>query len=530
MKYSVFLLIVFCTLLTADTLLVPSEYPSIQSAISASQDGDTVLVSPGEYGGPISFLGKNIVVMSAGGPGNTLIRTFMDFHCVSFTGGEDSTAVLQGFTIRNQISDGPSSGTKDIVDHGGGIYITNSSPTIQNNIIKDCLAGSGAGLYLQHSSMFMTDCTVYNNDAWAYGGGFFIGSSDGNDPPCIIDCTITNNEAQDGGGLYIWGDTAVVINNNISDNYSDHNGGGIGISGTNVLLCSNYISRNDGGSGGGVFIGSGIPTLIGNLIVENTAGHGGGIYEASGSTLNIVNNTIAINIANGLGGGIASADDTLYIDNSILWGNSGSLGSQILMAEAHVSIEYCNVEYGEDSVYNYASSTLYWGPGNINIDPQFETGPLGDYHLSYGSPCIDAGNPAWEYNDPEDPFNPGYALWPAMGTTRNDMGAFGGGAVNYWLTVEEEESFTPKAGLVLKSFPNPFSSSCTVCYQLLETSHVVLSVFDLSGRLVETLVDEVVPGGMYSEYFNDSSLCSGMYLIRLVAGEHAASRRCIVVR
>jgi hypothetical protein len=110
------------------------------------------------------------------------------------------------------------------------------------------------------------------------------------------------------------------------------------------------------------------------------------------------------------------------------------------------------------------------------------------------------------------------------------MGAFGGGAVNYWLTVEEEESFTPKAGLVLKSFPNPFSSSCTVCYQLLETSHVVLSVFDLSGRLVETLVDEVVPGGMYSEYFNDSSLCSGMYLIRLVAGEHAASRRCIVVR
>jgi hypothetical protein len=358
MKYSVFLLIVFCTLLTADTLLVPSEYPSIQSAISASQDGDTVLVSPGEYGGPISFLGKNIVVMSAGGPGNTLIRTFMDFHCVSFTGGEDSTAVLQGFTIRNQISDGPSSGTKDIVDHGGGIYITNSSPTIQNNIIKDCLAGSGAGLYLQHSSMFMTDCTVYNNDAWAYGGGFFIGSSDGNDPPCIIDCTITNNEAQDGGGLYIWGDTAVVINNNISDNYSDHNGGGIGISGTNVLLCSNYISRNDGGSGGGVFIGSGIPTLIGNLIVENTAGHGGGIYEASGSTLNIVNNTIAINIANGLGGGIASADDTLYIDNSILWGNSGSLGSQILMAEAHVSIEYCNVEYGEDSVYNYSRGSI----------------------------------------------------------------------------------------------------------------------------------------------------------------------------
>jgi hypothetical protein len=84
--------------------------------------------------------------------------------------------------------------------------------------------------------------------------------------------------------------------------------------------------------------------------------------------------------------------------------------------------------------------------------------------------------------------------------------------------------------LVLKSFPNPFSASCTVCYQLDETSHVVLSVFDLSGRLVETLVDEVVPAGMYSEYFDGSGLCSGMYLIRLVAGEHVASRRCIIIR
>ncbi|MCK4505651.1 MAG: T9SS type A sorting domain-containing protein, partial [Candidatus Aegiribacteria sp.] len=77
---------------------------------------------------------------------------------------------------------------------------------------------------------------------------------------------------------------------------------------------------------------------------------------------------------------------------------------------------------------------------------------------------------------------------------------------------------------------NPFSSSCTVCYQLDEASQVNLSVFDLSGRLVETLVDGVVPAGMYSEYFDGSGLCSGMYLIRLVAGEHVAFRRCIIIR
>ena len=246
------------------------------------------------------------------------------------------------------------------------------------------------------------------------------------------------------------------------------------------------------------------------------------------------NNTIAFNTALGaggvFGGGIVTTNDTLYLENTILWGNIGSPGSQILMADAHVSIEFCNVEYGEDSVYNYASSTLNWGPGNIDLDPLFETGPLGDYHLSMSSPCVDAGNPASEYNDPEDPFNPGYALWPAMGYLRNDMGAFGGSGINYWLTVEEEESSTTQQELSLKSFPNPFNSSCTVCYQLDKASRVNLSVFDLSGRLVQTLVNTSVPAGMYSEYFDGSGLCSGMYLIRLVAGDLSASRRCIIIK
>ena len=538
MKNSVLLLIAFCALLPADTLLVPSEYPSIQSAISASQNGDTVLVSPGEYGGPVGFQGKNIVVMSTGGSENTLIRTFMDFHCVMFTGGEDSTAVLEGFTLRNQISDGAASGKQEVVDHGGGLYITNSSPTIQNNVITDCVTdGGGAGIYVSNSSSRIENCTVSNNHAYgpSKGGGICATNVGDISPFTIIDCNITNNEAQDGGGLYIWGDTAVVINNNISDNYSDHHGGGIGISGTNVLLCGNYIAGNDGWSGGGVRISSaGEVTLIGNLIVENTAVYGGGVGEYSHSNVYLENNTIAFNSATVRGGGLQSKNDSIFVTNSIIWGNNAPIGSQIyLLAFADSTqafIEYSNVEYGQDSIFLDTYATLNWGPGNIDIDPQFETGPLGDYHLSYGSPCIDAGNPDWEYNDPEDPFNPGYALWPAMGTTRNDMGAFGGGAVNYWLSVGEEESSSPETMLVLKSFPNPFSTSCTVCYQLDEASQVNLSVFDLSGRLVETLVDEIVPAGMYSEYFDGSGLCSGMYLIRLVAGDLSTSSRCIVIR
>jgi hypothetical protein len=543
MKYSVILLLGLFPLLLADTLLVPSEYPSIHDAITAAQDGDTVLVSPGQYCGGFSFQGKNIVLRSAGGSGSTYIESpFPEFHCVMFTGGEDSTAVLEGFSITNVSFDGTVDDGRDPVDYGGGIYITNSSePMIRNNMIVNCwVSVNGGGIFIENSSPCLTDNIITNNYAHQTGGGIWAGGGSGGTLPLrIINCTVDGNQSNITGGMSITHPIAEIINNTIINNIGgyDSGAGGIGINSPSVLLYSNYISGNDGYTGGGVAIAGGYTTVIGNLITENTASLGGGIYESSGGVLYMENNTIAFNetdLTSGWGGGLISWEDTLYISNTIFWGNTSAHGSQICLPATTnpntTIISYCNIQFGQDSIYLGPIAILEWGPGNIDTDPLFESGPLGDYHLSYGSPCIDAGNPAWEYNDPEDPFNPGYALWPAMGTTRNDMGAFGGGGVNYWLGVEEEESSSPEAGLVLKSFPNPFSSSCTVCFQLEHPSDVVLSVFDLSGRLVETLVDEVVPAGMYSEYLDGSDLCSGMYLIRLVAGEHAASRRCIIIR
>ena len=543
MKCSVILLLGLFHLLLADTLLVPSEYPSIHDAISAAQDGDTVLVSPGQYCGGFSFQGKNIVLISSGSANNTFIESpFPEFHCVMITGGEDSTAVLEGFSITNWNFDGTAEEGRQPVDYGGGIYITNSSePTIRNNVIINCwVSVNGGGIFIENSSPCLTDNIITDNYAHQTGGGIWAGGGSGGTLPLrIINCTVDGNQSNITGGMSITHPIAEIINNTIINNIggTGNGAGGIGINSPSVLLYSNYISGNDGATGGGVAIGGGYTTMIGNLITNNTAGHGGGIYEASSGAMCMTNNTIAYNHADsidGWGGGMLSWKDSINISNCIFWGNTGVNGSQLSIAggwiQTTADISYCDIQFGQESIYSDSFSTLFWGPGNIDIDPLFETGYFGDYHLSYVSPCIDAGNPAWEYNDPEDPFNPDYALWPAMGTTRNDMGAFGGGAVNYWLTVEEEESFSPETALVLKSFPNPFSSSCTVCYQLEYPSHVVLSVFDLSGRLVETLVDEVVPAGMYSEYLDGSSLCSGMYLIRLVAGDLSASMRCIVVR
>ena len=76
------------------------------------------------------------------------------------------------------------------------------------------------------------------------------------------------------------------------------------------------------------------------------------------------------------------------------------------------NINYCDIE-----------DEISPGIGNISVDPQFADTL---YHLSEDSPCIDAGNPDTMYYDIEDPANPGFALYPAMGTLHNDMGAYGG--------------------------------------------------------------------------------------------------------
>jgi hypothetical protein len=539
MKLSLSILIIMISLASATTLLVPSQFPAIRDAISAAQNGDTVLVSPGEYCGGFSFKGKNIVVLSTHGADDTFIKSpFADYHCVMFMGGEDSTAVLDGFSITNIGFDGISHDGRDPVDHGGGIYVIDSSPTIRNNIVTNCATfGSGAGIYVSNSSSRIENCTISDNHAYGAvsGGGLYATYAGNSLPFIIINSTFSNNHSQYNGGLHLTHSYALIINNDIVNNYADHDAGGVGLGSNNLHLYGNFISGNEGGSGGGVRIYAGEAILIGNLIVENTAGIGGGVACSPGYLL-MENNTVCMNIAlgsvYGTGGLSITQCDTAVVTNNIIWGNQAPNGTvpNLLVYDTYLTISYSNIGGGYDSIWVDPTSTLNWGPGNIDIDPEFETGPFGDYHLPWGSPCVDAGNPASEYNDPEDPFSPGYALWPAMGFIRNDMGAFGGGGVDYWLTVEEEELSPAETGLSLKSFPNPFSSSCTVCYQLDEASQVNLLVFDLSGRLVETLVDEVVPSGMHSEYFDGSGLCSGVYLIRLVAGDLSTSRRCIIIR
>ena len=110
----------------AATLRVPTDFSTIQAAINAAADGDTVSVLPGTYAEQIDFKGKAITVTSRDGPSTTIIDGMGTVTVVIFFSGETETSVLSGLTIQN--------GRADV---GAGVFIGGSSPRIVGNVFRN---------------------------------------------------------------------------------------------------------------------------------------------------------------------------------------------------------------------------------------------------------------------------------------------------------------------------------------------------------------------------------------------------------
>jgi hypothetical protein len=80
--------------------------------------------------------------------------------------------------------------------------------------------------------------------------------------------------------------------------------------------------------------------------------------------------------------------------------------------------------------------------------------------------------------------------------------------------------------------PNPFSKLTAISYQLKAASHTTLELYDVTGRLVETLVDEVQEPGVYQIEWdsNPNRVASGIYFYRLTSGEFTATRKLILLK
>ncbi|MBU1650881.1 T9SS type A sorting domain-containing protein, partial [bacterium] len=91
-------------------------------------------------------------------------------------------------------------------------------------------------------------------------------------------------------------------------------------------------------------------------------------------------------------------------------------------------------------------------------------------------------------------------------------------------------SFIPLKYALYQNFPNPFNPTTAISYSLLALGHVNLSVYDIAGREVATLVDGYRDAGTHEVSFDASALSSGVYVYRLTTGAQTLSGKMVLMK
>jgi len=350
------------------TIHVPADQPAIQAAINAASNGDTVLVSDGTYHENIDFKGKAITVTSINGARLTTIDGGALNTVVTFKTSEGANSVLNGFTITNGFS----------TSQAAGIYVTNASPTITNNIITANKGCQGIGVTVNFGGPLIQGNTVSSNTqsgcSGGSGGGVLVnGASSGTR---IIGNVIANNSLPTGGGgISLFAAGAPVIQNNI------------------------ITSNNGGNQGGGITIANDAsPQIVDNLIILNSATQGGGLYwltPQSTPGILLLNNTIAENSATTGSGVFASGfDANASIQNNIIVGVSGvnAVFCESFNNNTPPSFTANDAFTTGAAAYGGICPDQTGSNGNISSDPLFVDTTVSNLHLQPASPAIDQGN------------------------------------------------------------------------------------------------------------------------------------------
>ncbi len=405
-------------------------YCSIQDAIVASVDGDTIEVAPGTYFEAIDFIGKAIKLRSMDGAAATIIdatnvqNTGSGVSVVRCVNDETAATVLDGFTITGGTGDT----TLSFNPSGGGMYNVGSSPTIANCIFRNNFARFGAGMANDNSNPKVTNCMFSESSATSGGGMCNLSSS-----PMLLNCIFSENNALFGAGvLNSSASNMTAINCTFSDNIALNTGGGMSNSNNNPTLTNCTFRGNKANFGGGMYnsnsnltmincefssngalfgggmynLGASSPTLTNCTFNGNKAnssigfggGPGGGMYNLNSSNPIMTNCTFSNNLADSFGSGIFNNSSSPMVTNSTFWGDT--FYEIYNFDNSTPSFAYSNVQNSGGSAF-WNTSLGIDGGGNIDADPLFVDpfGPDGiagtaddDLRLMPGSHCIDAGD------------------------------------------------------------------------------------------------------------------------------------------
>ena len=109
------------------------------------------------------------------------------------------------------------------------------------------------------------------------------------------------------------------------------------------------------------------------------------------------------------------------------------------------------------------------------------------------------------------------------------------GTVSLVQSVDDEELLTPYRWRLSGNFPNPFNPVTTIDYSLAERVYVDISIYNILGQKINSLVGETKPAGPHRVEWDGhdqsgNTVASGIYFYRIEAGEFSATKKMILLK
>jgi subtilisin family serine protease len=572
----------------------PDEFPTMYDAMNSARAGDTVAVKGGTaIDGPLLIIGNKDYDILAGYNADYTDRDPINNKAVingspvdaalKFNGSVSPGLVVDGFevtgggglvfagipyfaecgggvvlnqvspTLRNFEIHGNSVGSASQLGCGGGMMMTNSSAVLENVMIHSNTGIYGAGLYAYSSSPTLIDCVIENNIPSAAngtypprgggvfvvdssitlenttisghqdldtGGGMYVIEDDGSSAVTMTGGAITDNSAKvSGGGLHMVGGTAQLTSVDFANNTKTAtstfmNGGGFYFKNATVSLDSLVCSGNDANAGGGGAIDTCPGASLTNSVFDSNVGmfYGGALAFSNTPGGTISGNTMVQNVGTLSGGaGLYLSASTPDITNNLVAFNTGGTGTANGMAltSAPSSLS-CNNVFDNVGA-NYSGQADPTGTnGNISEDPLFCNLGEGNFNLSSESPCL-----------------------PANSGGCGLIGALPGGCGAS--PVPDTNPLVPTVFRVEQNYPNPFNPKTTISFSLPEAGRAQVVIYDLKGRRVRTLVDDVLPAQTHQVSWTGDddkghSVAAGVYFYKVTSGLHQGVGRMALVK
>jgi len=498
--------------------------------------------------------GETNETILSGNIGDTGSNADNTYHVVSGNSSLNSSAILDGFTIR----EGYANYSSNYCQYGGGLFLyENNDPTIKNcvfvyNDASD--GGGGAGTWYNCDATFI-NCKFMNNSAVNWGGG---ASVNGNNS--FVNCVFTGNTCANGGGICLNNGSPNLINCTFSNNTAT-DGGGIYNGGSSSLTLKNCIVwGNDASSNGDeIYIGG---TLY--LNYSCYANESGDIYGSPNTGHCITQDPQFVGSSNNPShpysiGGIspcADAGNDSYCDESYdvrgsgfgrklnkTTGASGTIdmGAYEYKVGTDASLPVELTDFSAQAVSGGVLLTWTTESETENLGFIIERKIVGAIHespsswLQIASYVTDkeltghgSTSEKHKYQYTDKAVQPGLTYLYRLADVDYS------GKVTWHMEVEvkveaESVQIPEKFGLQ-PVYPNPFNPSLTIPYGLTENGQMTLKVYNLRGQLVETLVNTNALKGTYSYTWQPLNLSAGIYFIQLQSGNRVNLQKVVFVK